>query len=653
MRKQINKIRIMLSTALASSLAFGACTSDVDMGGNSLSNLANPVSAQDAVTLSYLENNFTATGDNLGNHTATQDVVLGSNAILGSGVKGISIDSIGYVGIAKDIPSTSLDIVSENSSGIAVSGYNETNFPTITLNRAKGNEASPATLVNTDTISIVEGKGYDGSTFEGGSAIAFEVNGSVSTGVVPSRVVFSTTDMSGSTNRVTTITSDGYVNIPAFIPTSELNITELNTSSFTNDDSVVTLKDLRLFVKYSLENGLIGGSGGSGGSGTPDPLPTGMTIDTTGMSKFVASVDDDDYAPQDGTPEAVTVDIQGIIDNASNQISFTLPYTTTGASTVGYPAYTSTVSVAGTKAEDATGRDFTLTYPAGTTCNPGGSSCTGTITATLTVSDTFNVKKLDINDDLPAGLDLASFSISIDSSGSTASLEVKGIPGVPDRSFGDGSHDFLYLPVVAADGETWLNNNLGARYANVNHADFNPVQQATARDDFRAYGSLFQWGRKADGHELRTCTSGTACTSTNGSTTANANEPANALFIIEGSSPFDWRVTQDDTLWANESSANNVCPVGYRVPTEAELSNMVSAEGITSYTTAASSELALTASGYRHPSTATLSSLGSYGPYWSSSVSGAGARGFGVSSSSQSFYSNSRAYGFSVRCIQD
>ncbi len=85
--------------------------------------------------------------------------------------------------------------------------------------------------------------------------------------------------------------------------------------------------------------------------------------------------------------------------------------------------------------------------------------------------------------------------------------------GIPDREFGDGAHDFLYLPVVAEDGNTWLNNNLGADYSNVNHASFNPTQQATAFDDHLAYGSLYQWGRFSDGHELITWTSATRYTS--------------------------------------------------------------------------------------------------------------------------------------------
>ena len=104
--------------------------------------------------------------------------------------------------------------------------------------------------------------------------------------------------------------------------------------------------------------------------------------------------------------------------------------------------------------------------------------------------------------------------------------------GIPDREFGDGAHDFLYLPVVAEDGNTWLNNNLGADYSNVNHASFDLTQQATAYDDHLAYGSLYQWGRFSDGHELITW-SGTSGTPVNGTTSTNANVPGHGDFITE------------------------------------------------------------------------------------------------------------------------
>ncbi len=135
-----------------------------------------------------------------------------------------------------------------------------------------------------------------------------------------------------------------------------------------------------------------------------------------------------------------------------------------------------------------------------------------------------------------------------------------------DRSFfkktnGVFEHRFVYLAVESnTTGRTWLNNNLGAEYANVDSSDYNPSQQATAIKDLLANGSLFQWGRKADGHELIEWST----LSGKYATTATKSDNPDDSLLITGSD--DWRVHSDDTLWASESSPNNVCPVGYRLP---------------------------------------------------------------------------------------
>ncbi|XHT58856.1 hypothetical protein RAO09_03360, partial [Ornithobacterium rhinotracheale] len=55
---------------------------------------------------------------------------------------------------------------------------------------------------------------------------------------------------------------------------------------------------------------------------------------------------------------------------------------------------------------------------------------------------------------------------------------LKGIGGIPDKNFsvktnGKYEHRFIYVPVKGRDGKLWLNNNLGANYANVDHPAFN------------------------------------------------------------------------------------------------------------------------------------------------------------------------------------
>ena len=177
---------------------------------------------------------------------------------------------------------------------------------------------------------------------------------------------------------------------------------------------------------------------------------------------------------------------------------------------------------------------------------------------------------MDLN---ASGYRAAIFSYATDDNSSVGQLELKVIPGILDRNFnvktnGKYEHQFIYMPVInPATGRVWLNNNLGAEYANANNpnGNFNPTQQATASNDYKAYGSLFQWGRKADGHELinwESASKGTPIHS--GTTQTQYDNPSHSSFITSPKN--NWRATLDETLWASESSPNNVCPVGYRLP---------------------------------------------------------------------------------------
>jgi hypothetical protein len=168
-----------------------------------------------------------------------------------------------------------------------------------------------------------------------------------------------------------------------------------------------------------------------------------------------------------------------------------------------------------------------------------------------------------------------------------------------------------------------------------------------------AYGSLIQWGRKPDGHELITYTNATTGTAVNGTTSTNSNTPADALFMLELFSPFDWRSTQKNTLWATEASPNNPCPVGFRVPTVTEQNTLVTAESITNSASAASSTLKFTVPGGRNSYFGTLVNVGSYGSYWSSTVSGiyASFRSFTIGGTNTG--DTNRADGLTVRCRKD
>jgi len=343
----------------------------------------------------------------------------------------------------------------------------------------------------------------------------------------------------------------------------------------------------------------------------------------------------------DGAP---LIDIQGIVDNGSNQLTISIPYTSgVGA----YDAYTGTYSPnnAGT-AEGGDANGFRLSYPSGTF------SASGSITATIEVDGdgSFNAEKQSLG----ALKTIATLDFQVNGS-SKGNVNIDVLGGIPDRNFADASHKFVYLPVVAADGNTWLNNNLGANYSNMNHVQFSPNQKATAHNDHHAYGSAFQWGRYSDGHELLNHTNATTGTGVNGVTSTNATSdtPGNNLFVTESSAPLDWRVPQNDNLWQGESGINNPCPQGYRLPTITELNTLVTNEAITNYTTAASSALAFSASGGRINTDGTVSFQSDLGFYWTSTVNGTDSdiRDFSISGTAIS--TSSRAGGLSVRCIKD
>ena len=329
-----------------------------------------------------------------------------------------------------------------------------------------------------------------------------------------------------------------------------------------------------------------------------------------------------------------TGDVQGVIDNVANVVTYSVPYT---AGSGAYAAYTSDpISLTG---EAGDSNMLTISYPAGTF------SSTGNIPVTVTVTDadaSFLVEK-----QLVGVLALfATFDFKVNGT-SKGNLTLTASGGIPDREFGDGVHDFLYLEVTSATGEVWLNNNLGADYANVNHANFNTLQQATAHSDFHAYGSFYQWGRYSDGHELINWTSATAGTAVNGTTSTNADTPGHGNFIKEPNDPYDWRSSQSSTLWQGEAATNNPCPEGYKVPSEAELEAERLSWDTNDMTGVFNNPLKLPVAGYRYFSNGTLFNVGTSGNYWSSTVNNTSARFLYLTSSDARMRSNgNRASGF-------
>lgn len=156
----------------------------------------------------------------------------------------------------------------------------------------------------------------------------------------------------------------------------------------------------------------------------------------------------------------------------------------------------------------------------------------------------------------------------------------KCLERVKDKYYGDGDHNFIYCAVMGPNGKKWLNLNLGAEYAREGSPHFNPEAQPTDYNDWKAYGSLFQWGRGADGHELG----------------KYIDDPNNVYWIYEFKNPLinsqidnntlskntvvnssGWtsglNITSVNNNWATQNT-KNPCPNGYRVMSSTDVKHI-------------------------------------------------------------------------------
>jgi uncharacterized protein (TIGR02145 family) len=189
-----------------------------------------------------------------------------------------------------------------------------------------------------------------------------------------------------------------------------------------------------------------------------------------------------------------------------------------------------------------------------------------------------------------------------------------------------------------ATGKIWMDRNLGASRA------------ATSSTDSEAYGDLYQWGRAADGHQKRN--------SPVTSILSNSNTPGHNNFITMIYFPADWRSPQNTDLWQGVSGINNPCPIGYRLPTDAEwITEYISWRSDVFGDGTINSPIKLPLAGYRCFNDGSIilnhNELGQVGYYWSSTIENEFSQHLFLYSSGTYTSLDNRGRGYSVRCIKD
>jgi uncharacterized protein (TIGR02145 family) len=289
--------------------------------------------------------------------------------------------------------------------------------------------------------------------------------------------------------------------------------------------------------------------------------------------------------------------------SVASNVSASVPYTGGNAGTYGAQSVSST---------GVTG--LTATLAAGTLAN-GAGSLTYTITGTPTTSGT------------------ASFAITVGGQSCSFTVNVAAIGQYPAGTVHCAGATTVVDVTNPTTGKIWMDRNLGA------------TQVATSSTDQNAYGDLYQWGRRADGHQCRT--------SPTTATLSSADQPAHGNYILALNAPYDWRSPQNANLWQGVNGVNNPCPSGYRVPTQTEINDERLSWSVNTSVGAFASPLKWTMTGMRLNNIGTLVHVGSQGYYWGGTVSGANSRNLSFDSSSAGMSINNRAFGFTVRCIKN
>ncbi|SHN16218.1 fibrobacter succinogenes major paralogous domain-containing protein [Flavobacterium xinjiangense] len=225
-------------------------------------------------------------------------------------------------------------------------------------------------------------------------------------------------------------------------------------------------------------------------------------------------------------------------------------------------------------------------------------------------------------------------------------FSVRCIKNITTYAICDSSAPTLVVPIVSSNEKKWMDNNLGASWA------------VTSNTDYGAYGCLHQWGRGNDGHASITCTSAIVGTSVDSSTTtlATTDTTEQALFITNGISLYHWRSNKNSTRWQGLAGTNNPCPSDYRIPTNAELTKEFTAYSITNsamaYASGPDGGFKLVLKGFCSYDNGLICYTGSGGVLWSSAFNSCNAFYKTFFIGSISYNDDSRAYGFSVRCIK-
>jgi hypothetical protein len=163
-------------------------------------------------TVNYLLGDAT-NGTQSSIRTSNSNLIFSANSINES----FRVDSSSrlLVGTSSSVNSGALlQVVGTNYPASVVYSYGASSYPEVVLSQARGTQGSPSAVSSGDSLGVVNFLGYDGAAPRAGAQISAVVDGGVSSGDLPTRLVFSTiADGASSPTERMRITSDAYVRL--------------------------------------------------------------------------------------------------------------------------------------------------------------------------------------------------------------------------------------------------------------------------------------------------------------------------------------------------------------------------------------------------------------------------------------------------------
>jgi hypothetical protein len=430
---------------------------------------------------------------------------FGNNAIVSSTTDGTSVN------IDSSIKIASATLTSNNAKGL---GY-VTTGNTITLNFATSidsNGGLPTVTIAEQTATVTDKNDGDAKTFDA----TYRLTGSETEGnvaIVISDYVGAGGEIGLNVNSTTGGSSLIYDKTAPIVSSSQNTYT-------TQENNATTMSNFFSISANDARSGLRADSYGKSGSGVDDDW-----IDVDSSTGSVTLTKLPDYEGTDGNIQ-VQVEAQ---DNAGNVGYKDINITITDVDEViikeVFIEDKNTSGVIGDMIYIKFSEDVTLDATPENNYEINGSK------TIVSSSSEYNSTSFIHSITLDSGSDdiNESMNIFINIKSGTLSAVSGNLIDTSAHHIKDGLkfNNLLYGQITDSNGEIWLDRNLGAN------------QVATSITDTNAYGDLYQWGRLADGHQLRSnpSTHSTTTLATDLNAT-NLGDPTQ--FIKNDSSPYDW-----------------------------------------------------------------------------------------------------------------